>query len=265
MPTRMLRDWTASKKVNGVSEHAEIFFTRLIMKVDDYGRYYADEQLLLAYLFPLRMEQWQQRIAGCMAELASAGLIELYTAEDGRHFLQIKDFGQRLRQKKKRFPQPINQNNVVDSNAPPIDSNMRANDSNRPQVVMLKEKRREEEYEEENEYEGEEKGTHSPFFNSKKQNENPSSFYDIENLLTQALHDVLWMKRVNANEYELRTFNEILEKRYKTRTTPEDYRAHFASMKAKYPERFVKKKSIEELYEDARREDAEHQKSQKKN
>ena len=54
MPNRVLRDWTASEKMDKLSQGAEVFFTRLIMKADDYGLYYGNPKLLNSALFPLR-------------------------------------------------------------------------------------------------------------------------------------------------------------------------------------------------------------------
>ena len=38
----MLRDWTQSEKIDELTIESERFFTRLIMKVDDYGCFYRD-------------------------------------------------------------------------------------------------------------------------------------------------------------------------------------------------------------------------------
>lgn len=101
----MLRDWTASDKMNSISVHAERFFVRLIMKADDYGCYYAEPRLLGAYLFPLCDGVRDTDISRWMAECQKAGLIATYEAKNKR-YLQIVDFNQRMRQKRASFPLP---------------------------------------------------------------------------------------------------------------------------------------------------------------
>lgn len=102
----MLRDWTNSDKINGLSLQAERFFVRLIMKVDDYGCFYADERLLRANLFPLLLDTIREAdIPRWTAECRKAGLIVLYEC-NGKKYLQINDFRQRLDKAKSKFPQP---------------------------------------------------------------------------------------------------------------------------------------------------------------
>lgn len=104
MANRVLRDWTRSEKMDSLSAGAEVFFTRLIMKADDFGSYYANPKLLKADLFPLRDIDLSE-ISKWLFECIDAGLIFLYTAED-KEFLRIIDFGQRLRNMRNAFPHP---------------------------------------------------------------------------------------------------------------------------------------------------------------
>src|SRR5688500_18392617 len=106
MPNRVLRDWTGSDKINAVTVHAERFFTRLIMKADDYGCFYADTRLLKANLFPLLLDIVREAdISRWMAECQKAGLIALYEVS-GKKYLQIQDFRQRLDKARAKFPLP---------------------------------------------------------------------------------------------------------------------------------------------------------------
>lgn len=106
MPNRMLRDWTNSEKVDQLDANGERFFTRLIMIVDDYGRYYADERLLRAAMFPRKIDSIRDAdISRWMAACQKAGLIVVYE-NSGKNYLQIIDFNQRLRQKREKFPAP---------------------------------------------------------------------------------------------------------------------------------------------------------------
>jgi hypothetical protein len=106
MPNRMLRDWTQSDKIDQISCEGERFFTRLIMKVDDYGSFWADTRLLKANLFPLKLDKVREAdMLRWMTECQKAGLIVLYEI-DQKKYLQIIDFKQRLDKSKAKFPFP---------------------------------------------------------------------------------------------------------------------------------------------------------------
>ena len=92
----MLRDWTQSEKIDELTSESERFFTRLIMKVDDYGCFWADTRLLKANLFPLKLDKIREAdMLRWMAECQKAGLIVLYEVNQ-KKYLQIIDFRQRL-------------------------------------------------------------------------------------------------------------------------------------------------------------------------
>lgn len=126
MPNRILRDWTDSEVIDKLSPKAEVFFVRLIMKADDFGCYYANEKLLKANLYPLRENMRPSDITPLLRECVLVGLVRTYTAA-GKDFLLIPKFGQRLRQKTRKFPEPPDyiEENKHDSNMRSIDSNMR--------------------------------------------------------------------------------------------------------------------------------------------
>lgn len=106
MPNRMLRDWTQSEKIDELTCESERFFTRLIMKVDDYGCFWADTRLLKANLFPLKLDKIREAdMLRWMAECQKAGLIVLYEVNQ-KKYLQIIDFRQRLDRAKAKFPLP---------------------------------------------------------------------------------------------------------------------------------------------------------------
>lgn len=105
MANRVLRDWTCSETIDQLSEFAELFFTRLIMKADDFGRFYGSPKILKSQLYPLKdynlkqVEKWRN-------EVVNSGVIILYVV-DGKEYLEIKDFNQRLRIMKSKFPEPL--------------------------------------------------------------------------------------------------------------------------------------------------------------
>lgn len=101
---RMLRDCTDSDKVNLLKSHAEVLFYRLMMKADDYGSFSANVKLIKSNCYPLRTDAVRDAdITRWMDELLKAGLIVVYM-NAGKSYLRILNFGQRLRNKTKRFP-----------------------------------------------------------------------------------------------------------------------------------------------------------------
>lgn len=141
----MLRDYTDSEAVNALSSGAEILFVRLMMKADDYGKFHANPKLIRASLFPLKKAVSLKQISSWLDELSSGGLIFLYTNQE-KHFLKIKNFGQRLRSMKSKYPDPeyIKPEN---ENLRTTDSNSRTNVRNMQTSVdncRPEEKRREE-------------------------------------------------------------------------------------------------------------------------
>jgi hypothetical protein len=104
MPNRVLRDWTASETIDQLSEQAELLFVRLIMKADDHGCFYGNPKLLKGSLFPLKAYT-ENQILQWRDELVRAGVIVLYSVE-GKFYVKIKQFNQRLRLMQSKFPQP---------------------------------------------------------------------------------------------------------------------------------------------------------------
>lgn len=104
MANRVIRDWTASEAVDELSVKAEVFFTRLIMKADDYGNYTGNARLINAALFPLKLYSVSDIIAW-IQECAKHGLIVRYT-NSGKSYIHIPNFGQTLRRMKKLYPSP---------------------------------------------------------------------------------------------------------------------------------------------------------------
>ena len=117
MANRVIRDWTTSEKIDSLSELGELFFVRLIMKADDHGCFHANPKLLKAALFPLK-DYSETQMTSILSELELAGVVLVYEHE-GRQYLKINDFGQRLRNMVSKFPQPADNPRPLDSNKPP--------------------------------------------------------------------------------------------------------------------------------------------------
>lgn len=104
MPNRILRPWVDSEAVNGLTEAGEVFFIRLIMCADDYGRFYGSPQLLKSYLYPLKDKRVAD-ISRLIAECVKAGLIADYEVS-GKRYIQIVKFRQQVRRRESKFPPP---------------------------------------------------------------------------------------------------------------------------------------------------------------
>lgn len=109
MANRILRDWTDSETVDKLSPNAEVLFTRLFMKADDYGSFHANPKLVKSILFPLKDNIREADITRWMNEIQKAGLIFFYEVAD-KKFLRVKNFGQRLRNMRNLFPVPLADN-----------------------------------------------------------------------------------------------------------------------------------------------------------
>lgn len=79
---------------------------RLIMKVDDFGRFHAAPKLLRSLLFPIRDGIRDADIVRWLAECESAGLIRVYTSKDAKPLLQIEKFQQRSRAERSKYDDP---------------------------------------------------------------------------------------------------------------------------------------------------------------
>ena len=104
MANRVIRDWTTSEAIDKLSLGAEVFFTRLIMKADDFGNYTGNWKLILAALFPFRSHN-EAQIEVWIDELEAIGVVKRYSV-DGKKYLHIPNFGQRLRTMSGKYPQP---------------------------------------------------------------------------------------------------------------------------------------------------------------
>ncbi|HKB60060.1 MAG TPA: hypothetical protein VKC56_08470 [Gallionellaceae bacterium] len=107
MPNRILREGIlTSERVNSLGFEAEVFYRRLMSVADDYGRFHAHPALLRAALFPLKLDAVRdEAMARLLEEVETAGLVRTYVVE-GKRYLQLLDFRQRVRANASKFPAP---------------------------------------------------------------------------------------------------------------------------------------------------------------
>lgn len=107
-------------KLDGISAEAERLFVRLIMKADDFGRFHAEPRLVKAGCFPLEDAIRLNDLIRWLDELSTRQLILRYELQ-GRKFLALINWGQRLRDTKAKFPPPAGERGdwVPDGDIPP--------------------------------------------------------------------------------------------------------------------------------------------------
>lgn len=117
MPNRVLREGILeSYDVDKLNWAAEVFYRRLMSKVDDFGRFSADVRLLRAALYPLKLDKVSDRdTQGWLQATEKAGLVKVYEV-DGKSFLELQKFNQRVRSSESKYPAPPeNDSHVTDT------------------------------------------------------------------------------------------------------------------------------------------------------
>ena len=113
IPNRILKESiTTSEDIAKLSQGAEILFYRLMVKADDYGAYFGNEQIVKSECFPLKADELKSsQVKKWLDELDAAGLIVRYIAADGRKYLKLAKWAahQRIRNQKSKFP-PLDDN-----------------------------------------------------------------------------------------------------------------------------------------------------------
>ena len=108
MPNRIIKESICtSEDIAGLSMGAEILFYHLIVKADDYGVYFGNEQIIKNTCFPLKSSEIKlKQVASWLNELIKAGLIFAYVAEDGKKYIQFVKWSkhQQIRAKKSKYP-----------------------------------------------------------------------------------------------------------------------------------------------------------------
>jgi len=107
MPNRILKESICSSEtIDGLSWFEEVFFYRLIVNCDDYGRMDARAKILKSRLFPLK-DITSKQIEDAVDTLRTVGMIEVYVYDD-RPYLQLRtwDKHQSIRAHKSKYPSP---------------------------------------------------------------------------------------------------------------------------------------------------------------
>ena len=109
VPNRYIRESAIeSEAVNALSWQAEVFYRRLLNRVDDFGRFSANPKILRASLLPLQLDKAKESdIVKLMAECEAQKLIFRYEG-DGKPLLVIGKWEKGRAATSKYAPPPAN-------------------------------------------------------------------------------------------------------------------------------------------------------------
>lgn len=96
-----------SERFNSLSGFAQNFFFRLLLIVDDYGRFDARPAFLRSRLYPVSDYVKEGDIERALHECNNAGVITIYKDfGTGKTYLEVKNFNQRIQAKRSKYPSP---------------------------------------------------------------------------------------------------------------------------------------------------------------
>ena len=106
MPNRYIRESAIeSEPVNSLSWQAEVFFRRLLNRVDDFGRFTANTALLRASIFPMQLDRVTEAdVQRLIDECEAAGLLFSYSYACKRFIVMNK--WEKGRAKESKYPPP---------------------------------------------------------------------------------------------------------------------------------------------------------------
>jgi hypothetical protein len=109
VPNRIIKESiVTSDNLNELSPEEEVFFYRLMVVCDDYGRMDARPQIILAKCYPLKTSLIKiEKIVKWMDALRQQELLKIYEV-DGKQYLYMTtwDKHQQKRAKKSKYPEP---------------------------------------------------------------------------------------------------------------------------------------------------------------
>lgn len=118
MPNRILKESVKrSEQIDKLSWFEEVVFYRLILTADDYGCLDGRSVLLKNELFPTKDNVTKKAVEDAVSKLASVGLLCKYTV-NGKPYLFFPTWTkhQRLRNQHRKYPNPADADNPIDSN-----------------------------------------------------------------------------------------------------------------------------------------------------
>ncbi len=117
MANRILRESICtSSTIERLTWFEEVFFYRLLVQCDDFGRMDARPAVLRSRLFPLREDIDGKAVVKVLERLREVELLELYEME-GQPYLQVMTWEkhQRVRNRREKYPSPFPRDEVTDT------------------------------------------------------------------------------------------------------------------------------------------------------
>ena len=106
MPTRYLKSGVRdSESIDKLSPLAETLFYRLLVTVDDFGRFDARPAMIKANCFPIKESVTLNKCKDLVGELKESGLIHVYES-NGKQYLQMCKWDNKPRAQESKFPTP---------------------------------------------------------------------------------------------------------------------------------------------------------------
>jgi hypothetical protein len=106
LPTRYLKPGIRdSEAIDAVSAQAECLFYRLLVTVDDFGRFDARPSMVKAACFPIKDSVSAADCERLLSSLSAHGLIVVYVC-DGKPYLQMCKWDNQARAKVSKYPAP---------------------------------------------------------------------------------------------------------------------------------------------------------------
>jgi hypothetical protein len=131
MPNRIIKESICtSDTIDKLSWFEEVFFYRLIVNCDDYGRFDARVSILKARLFPLKSVT-EKEIVNALRKLVEVGIALVYEVA-GRPYVQLVTWAnhQTIRNKRSKYPSYEDSLKTSESNCKQMNANVPVIQSN---------------------------------------------------------------------------------------------------------------------------------------
>lgn len=112
MPNRILKDSICtSEEINNLKPNEEVFFYRLLVSCDDYGRFDGRTSIIKSRLYPLKENIKNKDIEKLLISLINQNLIFMYKHNDAA-YIQVSKWEkhQQIRNHKSKYPSPNDEN-----------------------------------------------------------------------------------------------------------------------------------------------------------
>jgi len=104
MPTRYLKPGIRdSEAIDSLTPDAEVLFYRLLVTVDDFGRYDGRPAMIKAACYPIKDKHTTKDVKSWVTELSNNGLVVVYESEN-KPFIQLLKWDNKPRASSSKYP-----------------------------------------------------------------------------------------------------------------------------------------------------------------